>query len=663
MTTEGDLLWQPSQEWINETNMADYMKWLKTEKKIDVKTYQELWEWSVNGPESFWASLWDYFDIQTSTAYEQVMSDDPMPATQWFPGARLNYAEHVFRNMKDDGEAIIHASELRVQDSMTWDELHRQTAAFANTLKQIGVEQGDRVVAYVSNIPEAVVAFLGCASIGAIWSSCSPEFGSRSVVDRFKQIEPKVMVTVDGYRFAGKDYDRMSVIREIQQAIPSLEHTIVVPYLKSQPNIKALKNAMFWDDMLATYASDTLSFTHVPFDQPLWILYSSGTTGIPKAIVQSQGGILLEHLKALTLHSDLKNDDRFFWYTTTGWMMWNLLVGGLLTGSSIVLYDGSPNDPDLNAMWQFVEDAGITVFGTSAGYLTACMKAGLEPGKTFDLSRLKSIGSTGSPLPPEGFSWVYENVKQDLALGSVSGGTDMCTAFILNCPILPVHAGELQCRGLGCAVEAYDDDGQSLFENIGELVITQPMPSMPIYFWHDPDGERYQDSYFDVYPGIWRHGDYIKITSRGSCVIYGRSDATINRGGVRMGTSEIYRVVEGLSEVTDSLIVDVKQSQGRSFMPLFVTLEDQTELDDALKGKIKQNIKDGCSPRHIPNEIYAVDDIPRTINGKKLEVPVKRILSGVPANKAANKGSMQNPEILDIFIQLAEQWQKEFKNA
>lgn len=651
---EAKLLWEPSQEWVDATNLTHYMNWLNTTKGKTFANYQELWQWSVSELQEFWGSIWEYYEVQSLTPYKSVLETEAMPGAVWFPETQLNYAEHVFRN-RSHRDAIIYASELRETQTISWKSLEDQVGGFAQALKQFGVQKGDRVVAYVSNMPEAVIAFLACASLGAIWSSCSPEFGSRSVVDRFKQIEPKVLIAVDGYRYGGKDFDRLDTVKTIQQNIPTLEKTIIIPYLNAELKTDAIKldSTILWDDFWIPFKGTPIMYEHVSFDHPLWVLYSSGTTGIPKAIVQGHGGILLEHLKALGLHTDLKEDDRFFWYTTTGWMMWNFLVGGLLTGSSIILYDGSPVHPDPNYLWTFAEETGMTVFGTSAGFLTTCMKAGLKPGETHDLSRLKAIGSTGSPLSENGFDWVYESVKQDLLLASASGGTDVCSAFILGCPILPVYSGELQCRGLGCAIEAFDDVGQKTAD-IGELVLTKPIPSMPIYFWNDPENHRYTDSYFDHYPGIWRHGDYLSINERGGCVIYGRSDATINRGGVRMGTSEIYSAIEKLSEVSDSLIVDIPISSEQSVMPLFIVLKEGEALTEKLESSIKKRIREECSPRHLPTHILPVRELPRTINGKKLEVPIKKILIGIPVDQAANRGSLSNPETLDQFLEWGE---------
>jgi acetoacetyl-CoA synthetase len=655
-TTEGIQLWEPSKEFKENARISDYMKWLGAEKDLTFEDYNDLWQWSVTDLEGFWASVWEYGGVEASQPYEAVLAKREMPGAEWFPGARLNYAENVLKNAEGrlDEPAIMHQSEVRSLDSVTWGELRDRTAALSAGLRAMGVKRGDRVAAYLPNVPEAVIGLLACAAIGAVWSSCSPDFGAGSVVDRMKQIEPKVLLAVDGYRYGGKDYDRTEVVARLQQEIPSIQKTVFLPYVAQDPDTSPLENVVMWGDLLSEHEGADPSIEQVPFDHPLWVLYSSGTTGLPKAIVQSQGGILLEHLKKVVLHIDLGPDDRFFWFTTTGWMMWNLVVGGLLSGSTALLYDGNPGYPDMNILWEFAEETGMTCFGTSASYITACMKAEIEPGRDFDLSALKAIGSTGSPLPPEGFEWAYEHVKEDLWLFSTSGGTDLCTAFVGGVPLLPVRTGELQARGLGAAVEAFDENGNSVIDDVGELVITEPMPSMPIYFWNDPEGERYRESYFDVYPGVWRHGDWIKIKEDGSCVIYGRSDSTINRGGVRMGTSEIYSAVDKVDEVSDSLVVDVPRDGGSSFMPLFVVLQEGVELDDDLKDRIRSSIKDNASPRHVPNEIFAVSDIPKTLNGKKLEVPVKKILSGTPPEKAASKESLSNPESLDRFVELAE---------
>jgi acetoacetyl-CoA synthetase len=646
---EGTLLWKPSQDRISHANIVTYMNWLEEEKGLSFKDYSSLWEWSVNHIETFWESIWGYFDIQTTTPYKKVLSSHKMPGAKWFVGAKLNYVEHVFRNFKKDKTAIIHTSEIRTQNlEVTWEKLYQDTAALQETLKNLGVKKGDRIVAYIPNIYESVVALFATTSLGAIWSSASPDFGKQSVIDRFKQIEPKVMITVDGYRYGGKEFNRMEVINEIQSELTTLEATIAIPYLNMDEQFSNLTSVNLWDNV-TEYTNQELTYEHVDFSDPLWILFSSGTTGKPKPIVHSQGGMLMEHLKALTFHTDLHEDDRFFWFTTTGWMMWNYLVGGLLTGSTIILYDGNPAYPDKKMLWKLAEETKMTIFGTSASYITACMKDDFSPREEFNLSHLKSISSTGSPLPPEGFRWCYDHVMEDLSIASISGGTDVCTAFILGTPILPVYAGELQCRGLGVKIESFDDHAKAHISEVGELVITEPFPAMPIFFWNDENGSRMHDSYFDMYPGIWRHGDYIKITERGTCIIYGRSDATINRGGIRIGTSEIYRAVDQIKEIADSLIVDIPLENGDSFVPLFVIMKDGQELTNEIVAAVKQQIKTQCSPRHVPSEVIPVKDLPKTLNGKKLEIPVKKILMGQPLEKVANKGSLSNPESLVYF--------------
>jgi acetoacetyl-CoA synthetase len=659
MTNEPRILWQPSAEFIADSNMRAYMNWLAENRGLHYETYDQLWNWSVAQVADFWESLWDYYRIKSSTSYHEVLSSHKMPGTRWFHGANLNYAEHIFRNASDDRPAVLFQSERQPLTPISWAELRTQVAALAATLRGMGIGPGDRVVAYVPNTPQALVALLAVASLGAIWSSCSPDFGSPSVIDRFKQIEPKVLIAVDGYQYGGKAFDRRDALNELQQALPTLQYTIFIPYLDPQASPEGLQNIVHWDAALATPGE--LTFEPVPFDHPLWVLYSSGTTGLPKPIVHGHGGILLEHIKSHDLHFNIKPGDRFFWYSTTGWMMWNFLVGGLLVGATILVYDGSPGYPDLGVLWRFAEASRMNYFGTSAGYITALMKTDVDPIKQYDLSSLYGMGSTGSPLPPEGFEWVYDHIKSDIWLGSYSGGTDVCTGFVGSCPLLPVYLGEIQCRILGIKAEAFDTDGHSVTGVMGELVITEPMPSMPIYFWNDPDDARYRASYFEVYPGIWRHGDWIVINERGGLVIYGRSDSTINRQGIRMGTSEIYRAVEANPEVIDSLVVDLEGLGGSSFMPLFVVLRDGIELTDELAGKIKRSIRSALSPRHVPDAIYAIPSVPLTLSGKKLEVPVKKILMGVPIERAANPDSLRNPELLTYFVDLAEQLRDRIK--
>jgi acetoacetyl-CoA synthetase len=652
-TARGEFLWEPSAESVERATMTRYMRWLAESRGLAFDDYESLWRWSATEIEDFWASIWDYFDVQAATPYSEVLQDRGMPGANWFPGATPSHPQHIFRGKRGGDVAVHHASELRELTELTWDELRDQVARTAAGLRELGVGRGDRVVAYMPNIPETLVAFLATASIGAVWSSCSPDFGASSVVDRFAQIEPKVLLCVDGYRYGGRDFDRMDTVAGLQADMPTLEHTVVLSYLNQAPELTRLENAISWEDLLASGAGVPLEFEPVPFDHPLWVLYSSGTTGLPKAIVQGHGGILLEHLKKLHLHVDAQEGDRVFWFTTTGWMMWNFLVGGLLTPASIVLYDGSPGHPDMGVLWDLAERTGMTCFGTSASYIAACMKAGVEPGSGRDLSRLRSVGSTGSPLSPEGFEWVYDHVGRDTWLFSTSGGTDVCTAFVGGVPLLPVYRGELQGRALGAKVEAFDEDGTSITDEVGELVITEPMPSMPLYLWGDDDGSRYRASYFEQYPGIWRHGDWIEITSRGTAVIYGRSDSTINRQGVRMGTSEIYRAVQAVPEVVDAVVVDIPRPGTEGWMPLFVVLAEDAELDDDLVAEIKRRIRELCSPRHVPDAIYAIAEVPRTLSGKVLEVPVKRILTGTAPEQAASRDSLANPASLDYFVELA----------
>lgn len=653
---EGTLLWEPTQERKENSNLNHFMVWLQQNRNLSFDSYDKLWDWSVTELEAFWEAMWEYFDIESSTPYRSVLSVRKMPGAKWFEGAKINYTEHVFRNRDSEKTAIIHTSEVRPElREVSWGKLYEDTLAIQQTLKKLGVQKGDRVVSYSANNYETVVAFLATASLGAIWSSASPDFGTQSVIDRFKQIEPKVMFTVDGYRYGGKEFDRLETVQSIQSEIPSLEATITIPYLQTDADFSKLKKPISWEKATENTETKGLTFEHVEFNEPLWILFSSGTTGKPKPIVHSQGGMLIEHLKALTFHCDLGEDDRFFWFTTTGWMMWNFLIGGLLTGTTIILYDGNPAYPSTDTLWKLAQDTNMNLFGTSASYITACMKEDLKPKEKFDLSALQNISSTGSPLPPEGFKWSYDNVKEDLWIASVSGGTDVCTAFVIGAPVLPVYAGELQCRGLGAKVESFDEAGHAHIDEVGELVLTEPFPAMPIFFWDDTDGTRLYESYFDLYDGIWSHGDYIKVTDRGTCVIYGRSDATINRGGIRIGTSEIYRAVDKIPEIEDSLIVDIPSPSGDSHTPLFIVLKEGYELTDELKTSIKKQIRDYCSPRHVPTGIYAAPDLPKTLNGKKLEVPVKKILMGQPAESVVNKGSLGNQQALDYFLEFAKE--------
>jgi acetoacetyl-CoA synthetase len=647
MTDAGALLWEPSRDVVEHANITRFTRWLTETRGLAFEGYDDLWRWSVTELEAFWDAIGTFSNVRWHERPSTVLRERTMPGARWFPGGTLNYAEHLLAE-PDDRLAVIHRAEGGRGGELTRRELTELVARVASGLRRLGVGRGDRVAAYLPNGPEALIALLATASVGAIWSSCSPEFGTQAVTDRFAQIEPKVLIAVDGYRYAGTEHDRREVLREIVRALPGLERLVVVPTLFDGVD----DGAMSWDE-LASAADGPLAFEAVRFDHPLWILYSSGTTGLPKAMVQGHGGILLEHLKALAMHQDLGPEDRFFWFTTTGWMMWNYLVSALALGTTIVLYDGSPAYPGMRTLWKLAGEVGITSFGTSAPFIHACMKTRVHPSSAADLSALRTIGSTGAPLSPEGFEWVYREVREDLWLGSMSGGTDLCTAFVGSNPTLPVHAGELQCRCLGASVEAFDADGRPVIDDVGELVITQPMPSMPVSFWGDADGERYRSSYFETYPGVWRHGDWIRITERGSCVITGRSDATLNRGGVRLGTSELYRLVEMIPGVIESLVVDTSRLGSEGELQLFVVLEEGTTLDDALRRTIDDEIRTRLSPRHVPDRIEQVRAIPKTLNGKRLEVPVKRLLLGDALEEVASPGALADPEALRAFADLA----------
>ncbi|HET6443964.1 MAG TPA: acetoacetate--CoA ligase [candidate division Zixibacteria bacterium] len=652
---DGKMLWHPSESVIRDANLTAYMNWLETTLNLSFESFAELWQWSVDDLGAFWRSIWDYFSIVASRQFESIITDHSMPGASWFEGSRLNYAENFFARKRIDQPAIIFTDESGSQVEVSWSELEVKTRALAAAMRAFGVGRGDRVVAFMPHIPETIIALFATASIGAIWSSCSPDFGSRSVLDRFQQIEPKLLIAVDGYQYGGKVFDRRSILAEMQSGLPSIEKTIIISQIPGEEETKSADSSIFWHELIDQYGdADELAFEQVPFDHPLWVLYSSGTTGLPKPIVQGHGGILLEHFKMAALHLDLKPADRFFWYTSTGWMMWNFQISGLLLGCTLVVYNGSPGFPDMNALWKLADSTGITYFGTAAAFISACMKAGISPSETFDLSRIRAVGSTGSPLTAEGFQWIYDNINQDLAVESVSGGTDLCTAFVGGCRLLPVYAGEIQVAALGAKVESFDQNGNPIVGEVGELVITKPMPSMPLYLWNDPGNARYLDSYFDVYPEIWRHGDWIKFTERGSCIIYGRSDSTINRQGIRMGTSEIYRVVESLPEIIDALVIDLELRGRESYMPLFLVLADGISLDDGLRAKILKKIRMDVSPRHVPNDLYQIKEVPYTLSGKKMEVPVRRILLGQPIEKVVNPGAMRNPESINYFVDLAE---------
>lgn len=649
--SKGQLLWQPSEKEIEKAGVTKFLHWIRNEKKLEINDVHHLWKWSVDELELFWGYVWEYCQIISYTPYSHVLQSRKMPGTRWFEGSSLNYAEHVFRNDRGDETALIFRSEMEDIKEISWKELRGKTASLAGYLKEIGVKKGDRIVGYMPNIPETIIAFLACASIGAVWSCCSPDFGMESVVERFKQIEPNVLIAVDGYVYNGKTSDRVEQVAHLQNALPTLKRTVLVKSIKSDNKRLNLQKTIDWHEVMKRKSE--LVFEPVPFNHPLWILFSSGTTGLPKPIVHSQGGIVLEHLKVLVIEERVTNEDVFFWFTTTGWMMWNLLVGGLLTGGKIVLYDGSPMYPKPDVLWELAEKTKVSFFGTSAAFIQASLKLGIKPREKYIFPHLKAICSTGSPLSIDGFNWVYNEVKQDVWLASVSGGTDVCTAFIGGSPVLPVRAGEIQTKALGVNAQAFNDDGKLILNEVGELVILNPMPSMPIYFWNDEGDKRYKESYFSTFPGIWRHGDWIQFDDKGRSVIFGRSDSTINKQGVRIGTSEIYRAVESIEIVSDSLVVDLETLEEDSYMALFVVLKRDQLLEDGLISHIKDVIRQQVSPRFVPNEIIAVEQVPRTLTGKKMEVPIKRILLGHQPEKVINVGSMANPEILKTYIEFA----------
>ncbi|MGW7577957.1 acetoacetate--CoA ligase [Streptomyces sp. NPDC054765] len=654
-------LWQPGPDRIAGAQVTRFHTWAAEHHGAPAPTpgdpaasYAALHRWSVDDLPAFWQATAEWFDVRFATPYETVLADRTMPGARWFPGATLNYAEHALRAAEDPARAaapaLLYVDETHEPTTVTWRDLRAQVGSLAAELRRLGVRPGDRVSAYVPNVPQAVVALLATAAVGGVWTSCAPDFGARSVLDRFQQIEPVVLFTVDGYRYGGKEHDRRDTVAELRAELPTVRAVVHIPLLGTP----APEGALNWSDLTSNDTEPV--FEQVPFDHPLWVLYSSGTTGLPKAIVQSQGGILLEHLKQTGLHCDLGPDDRFFWYTSTGWMMWNFLVAGLLVGATIVLYDGSPGHPDISAQWRVAETTRATVFGTSAAYVMACRKAGIHPARDLDLSAVTCVATTGSPLPPDGFRWLHDSFAEsgaDLWTASVSGGTDVCSCFAGAVPTLPVHIGELQAPCLGTDLQAWDPQGKPVIDEVGELVVTQPMPSMPTRFWNDPEGTRYHDSYFDMYPGVWRHGDWITLTARGSVIIHGRSDSTLNRQGVRMGSADIYEAVERLPEIRESLVIGLELPDGGYWMPLFVHLAPGATLDDALRDRIKRTIRKQLSPRHVPDDIIEAPGVPHTLTGKRIEVPVKRLLQGTPLEKAVNPGSVDNLELLRFYERVA----------
>jgi acetoacetyl-CoA synthetase len=654
---EGELLWTPDPATAAASTVSRFMRWHAAERGRSFGSYEELRQWSVTDLEGFWGAVWEFFGVESAQPYERVLSARTMPGARWFEGSRVNYAEHMLRHERvaAPGEAaLVHSSELRPLAVMTWHELGNAVRVLATQLRALGVRPGDRVAAYVPNIPETVIAMLATTAIGAVWSSAAPEFGARTVIDRFAQIEPKLLFVADGYRFGGRDYDRTSEIRTILAELPTVEHVVWLPYLdpSAAPRIDG---ATPWGDLLNHPPVDRHAFAYerVPHDHPLWVLFSSGTTGLPKPIVHGHVGVLLEHLKGTGLAQNLGPQSRMFFYTTTGWMMFNALLSVLLQGSSVVLYDGHPAHPTPALLWQLAADAGATCFGASPTFVQMMQKVGIVPRERFDLSKLTSVLLTGSPVTPESMAWFYESVKRDLWVTSPSGGTELCAGLVGGSTLLPVYAGEIQTRLLGMDVHAWNEAGEEVVDEVGELVVTSPSPSMPLYFMNDPNGTRYRETYFEHFPGVWRHGDFIKINRRGGCYIYGRSDSTLNRYGVRIGSAEIYRAVEQLDEVADSLVVCLELSGGGFYMPLFVRLAEDVAFDDALRARIETKLRTDCSPRHVPDEIVPVEAIPYTLTGKKMEIPVRRILAGTPPEKAASRDAMMQPAALDWYVDFA----------
>lgn len=652
MSEDAAVLWRPTAQSIEQTNIAAYQRWLKENRALDLPAYDDVLRWSVEHLEDFWQSIWDYYEIACSGAPETVLTGETMPGARWFPGARVNFAEHVLRAGRDDAPAMIFVREQEEPREIAWTDLRAHVGALAATLRELGVEPGDRVVAYMPNIPETVVAFLACASIGAVWSACAPDFGTRSVIERFDQLEPKVLIAADGYAFGGKRHDRRAVVAELHEALSTVEHTILVRAAFPDDEIPAGLAARDWADAIDRDAEP--SFERVDFDHPLWVLFSSGTTGVPKGIVHGHGGMLLEQLKTGGLCLDLRPGDRFYFYTSTAWVVWNMHVSSLLAGVTLVLYDGSPGWPDALGSLRVAEQTQATVIGTGAAYLTGVRKTGANVREELDLSHVRHVITTGSPLPPPDWHWVYENIHEDVRLDSASGGTDVGTAFIGGSPLLPVEVGEIPCIWLGCAVEAWDPEGRPVIGELGELVVTKPMPSMPVMFWNDPDGERYRESYFEMYPGIWRHGDWIRISETGTLIVAGRSDSTLNRLGVRMGSADIYAAVEQLDEVADSIVLGVELDDGGYWMPLFVVPAEGVSVDDALREKINGRIKDSLSRRHVPDEILEAPAVPRTLTGKKLEVPLKRLFQGENLQGVLNLGAVDRSEAVEWFADLAQ---------
>jgi acetoacetyl-CoA synthetase len=657
MVKEGALLWEPPPEWLAEANVTAFRDWLNRTRNLELEDHEALRRWSVEHLEDFWSAIWEYYDVQSSAPHECVLAKKSMPGAKWFPGARLNYAEHIFRNYQEDKTALMFTSEETELAELGWQELSDKVKVLAQWLRDVGVKPGDRVAAYLTNSPEAIVSILATTSIGAVWCACSPDFGTPSVLDRFSQLEPKVLLCVDGYRYGGKPYSKRDDLRDLVASLPSLDQVVLVRRLEPENPDAPVDGALFWDELFASrpVPEGDMEFEQVPFDHPLWTLFSSGTTGLPKAIVHGHGGMLLEQFKLISLHMNLKEGDRLFFYTTLGWMMWNFLVNSMLIGVVPVLYDGNPNYPDPAALWRIIENSGSVLCGASPTFVQMQQQAGIVPRDHFEFSKLQAVMLAGSPVSAECMAWFYDNVKDDLWLLPGSGGTDICSGFVGGIPGPPVYAGEIQGMHLGVDAHAFDEEGNSVINEVGEFVIAQPMPSMPLYFWNDKNDARYKETYFEMYPGIWRQGDFFMVNERGGCFVLGRSDSTLNRFGIRIGTAEIYRGVDSIDEVDDALIINLDLPGGKFFMPMFVKLADGIELDDAIDQKIRETLRDMYTPRHVPEMIYQVDDIPYTITGKKMEVPVRRILMGTPLEKAANPNVMSNPASLDYFIKFAEE--------
>jgi acetoacetyl-CoA synthetase len=652
MFEEGKRLWEPSASCVKRSNMAHFMDWVERKRGLNFNgDYEALHSWSVKSLDEFWGDCWEYFGVTSSKPYLQVLDSHRMPGAKWFEGSQVNYAEHMLRGGNRNDLAIVHLTETRAVAHTSREELRQAVRIMATNLRALGIGRGDRVVSYMPNVVETAIAFLATVAVGAIWSSAAPEFGVGTVLDRFSQIEPKLVFAADGYQFGGRNFERGAEVKQIVDALPSIEHVVWLPYLDPDTPTP-IEGALIWQELMQAQdlGADNFSFERVEHDHPLWIVYSSGTTGLPKPIVHSHVGALIEAYVMMQLHFNLRPGQRLFFYTTTGWIMWNVTIAGLCTGASIVLYDGNPAYPEPGLLWKMTAEQEVTVFGASPTYVKIMEKAGIRPGQEYNLEKLEAVLLSGSPATPETFSWFYRDVKEDLWIASVSGGTDIAGGFVGPAPILPVNAGEIQCRMLGKDIQSWNDAGEPVVDEIGELVCASPLPSMPIYFWGDKDGKRYHDSYFDDFEGVWRHGDFLKITSYGGCYIYGRSDSTLNRYGVRIGTAEIYRAVEQVEGIADSLIVCCELDDANFFMPMFIKLKLDQDLNDAIKHKLRNE----CSPRHVPDKVYAVDQIPYTLTGKKMEVPIRKILVGWDTDKAANIDAMANPQSLDYFVKFAQ---------